>query len=384
MFINFTYKPTILLADIESSTLRIFEDMVNLLTATDFLDSENPISNNLYTDTADCEFINRTNSPYNSFLSFIPDGDGNISFSSSGSVPTDYKLQTYLSIAGINKWLYLSVRSGQSTPAMNNTVYNTYTIGLAFCDSNTEVVNFTSTHKFRGKEFGISSYTTLERPLSFSFVISMSSTHLYFNVIRRLQSFANSSASIANEEYDRYDSGILLVNYEPIDHWASSTNPIVASYIPWAFLNLSFGRNILDNPAGQSLNMYRVSSNAMVDVNTQPDLCMFKWVASSADLSTSAGVSFNSSVSSSNKEKRIHLISLNIQTISGFTNCFGRVSSPSNIFAVNGKGYGWQDELQTLNTGSLLVVHRIYPAVATKSATNDNTSPNIKLAIPVI
>ena len=384
MFINFNYKPSILLSDTEASTVRIFEDLVNLLTTTNFSDNENPITDNLYTNTDNSEFVNRTNSPFNSFLSIIPDVDGNVTFTTSGSAPTDYKLETYLQIADINKWLYLSVKSGQSIPTMNNMVYNTYTIGMAFCNSNTEVVNFTSTHKFRGKEFGISSYTSLERALGFSFLISMSSTHLYFNVVRHLQSFANSSASIANEEYDRYDSGILLVNYSPIDYWAKSTNPTIANYIPWAFLNLSFGHNTLTDAAGQSLNMYRVSSNALVDVNADPDLCLFKWVANTADLSTSAGVSFNSAMSSSNKEKRIHLSALNIQTISGYTNCFGKVSLPSNIYVVNGKGYGWQDELQTLNTGSLLVVHRIYPAGAIKTSVNDKTLTNIKLAIPIL
>jgi hypothetical protein len=384
MFINFTYKPNILISDIESSTVRLFVDLVNLLTVTDFSDSTNPISDNLYTDATNCEFVNRTNSPYNSFLSFVPDADSNISYTTSGSAPTNYKLQTYLKVSNTNKWLYLSVQSGQSTPAMNNMVYNTYTIGLAFCDSDTEVVNYATTHKFRGKEFSISSYTALERPLYISFLISMSSTHLYFNVVRHMQSFTNAGASIASDEYDRYDSGILLVNYEPIDYWAKSTNPIVANYLPWAFLDLTFGHNTLTDAAGQSLNMYRVSGNTLVDVNTQPDLCLFKWVANTSGLYTSAGVSFNSQMSSSNKEKRIHLSALNIQAISGYTNCFGKVSSPSNIFAVNGTGYGWQDELQTLNTGSLLVVHRIYPAAAIKSSTNDSKLSNIKLAIPIL
>jgi hypothetical protein len=212
----------------------------------------------------------------------------------------------------------------------------------------------------------------------------MSSTHLYFNVVRHLQSFTNAAASIASDEYDRYDSGVLLVNYEPIDYWAKSTNPIIANYIPWAFLNLTFGHNTLTDAAGQSLNMYRVAGNTLVDVNTQPELCLFKWAANTADLTTSTGTAFSSQMSSSNKEKRIHLSALNIQSISGYTNCFGKVSSPSNIFIVNGKGYGWQDELQTLNTGSLLVVHRIYPAAVTKTSTNDSTLSNIKLAIPIL
>ena len=384
MFINFNYKPAILSSDTESSTVRLFEDLVNLLTVTNFLDNENPITDNLYTDTNNSEFVNRTNSPFDSFLSIIPDVDGYITYTTTGSAPANYKLQTYLKISNIDKWLYLSVQSGQSTPAMNNMVYNTYTIGMAFCNSNNETVNFSTTHKFRGKEFGISSYTSLERALGFSFLISMSSTHLYFNVSRHLQSFANAYASIATEEYDRYDSGILLVNYEPIDYWASSSSPIISNYIPWAFLNLSFGHNTLTDAAGQSLNMYRVSSNALVDVSTDPELCLFKWVASTADLSTSAGASFNSAMSSSNKEKRIHLSALNIQAISGYTNCFGKVSLPSNIYVVNGKGYGWQDELQTLNTGSLLVVHRIYPAGAIKTSVNDKNLSNIKLAIPIL
>lgn len=242
----------------------------------------------------------------------------------------------------------------------------------------------------------INSGTTIFELSSYQLIFSMSSPldgggHVLVMPKMIVPGSTPDDGSLTLTSYNMYGSSFFMTRYDPIDYWYDTTNWRVSPMTPWAVMSIHpGGSNNSGVIGGQSLNIFNTSTQLIIESTTSAkDLCLLKFVGSSAMLSIPVGYKFfTNKISDRVKAEAINLIGINVSPISPLVVMMGKVSSVSGIYFVGGQNLAYGDVISAVNANNTFVNYIVLPteSVAPMSAPRavDDHDNKLKLAVPLV